>query len=221
MIVSICNVQTSLNYLQDLEQFRKETNERIDIINLKINNLELKLNNYNEKKDKIVELYIDGTINKEVYTQKLNKLDLNNENLIKELELLKREKSQLNDVLIAKNKIKVINNEDDYYLNIRQHIKVIYVGEVVDNYCIITIEFLKGEIAELKYFPKEKCFTDLHDNPLEFSKRVLDVEKIQFIPPLEGKGKENGLDFCYLLGKENKIRKLLENKNSPTAIKLV
>lgn len=212
MIVSICNVQTSLNYLQDLEQFRKETNERIDIINLKINNLELKLNNYNEKKDKIVELYIDGTITKEAYTQKLNKLDVSNENIIKELQLLKHEKTQLNEVLLAKNKIKVINNEDDYYLNIRQHIKAIYVGEVVDNYCIISIEFLKGNKAELKYFPKEKCFTDLHDNPLEFSKRVLDVEKIQFIPPLEGKGKENGLDFCYLLGKENKIRKLLSDK---------
>jgi hypothetical protein len=201
-----------MNYLQDLEQFRKETNERINIINLKINNLELKLNNYNEKKDKIVELYINGDINKDTYTQKLNKLDLNNENLIKELELLNHEKNQLLEVLEAKNKIKVINNEDDYYLNIRQHIKVIYVGDMVDNYSIITIEFLKGDKAVLKYFPKEKCFTDLHDNPLEFSKRVLDVEKIQFIPPQDGIPKENALEFCYLLGKQNKLKKLLSEK---------
>lgn len=218
MIVSICNVQTSLKYIHDLEQFRKETNERVDIINLKINNLELKLNNYNEKKDKIVELYIDGTINKDTYTQKLNKLDVSNENLIKELELLKHEKTQLIEILEAKNKFRVINNEDDYYLNIRQYIKVIYVGDVVDNYCIITIEFLKGNKAELKYFPKEKCFTDLYDNPLEFSKRVLDVEEIKFVSPQDGKAKENGIDFCYLLGKENKIRKLLENEKSPTSI---
>lgn len=212
MIVSICNVQTSLNYLQDLEQFRKETNERIDVINLKINNLELKLSNYNEKKDKIIELYINGDIDKNTYTQKLNKLDVSNENLTKELELLKQEKTQLNEVLQAKNKIRVINNEDDYYLNIRQHIKAIYVGDVVDNYCIITIEFLKGNKAELKYFPKEKCFADLQGNPLEFSKRVLDVEKIQFISPLEGVAKDNGLEFCYMLGKENKLKKLLSNK---------
>lgn len=212
MIVDICNVQTSLNYLQDLEQFRKETNERINIINLKINNLELKLNNYHEKKDKIVEVYINGDITKESYTQKLNKLDLNNENLIKELELLNHEKNQLLEVLEAKNKIKVINNEDDYYLNIRQHIKVIYVGDMVDNYSIITIEFLKGDKAVLKYFPKEKCFTDLHDNPLEFSKRVLDVEEIKFVSPQDGIPKDNGLEFCYMLGKENKLKKLLSEK---------
>lgn len=212
MLVDICKVQSSINYIQDLELFRKETNERVDIINLKINNLELKLSNYNERKDKIVELYIDGTINKEAYTQKLNKLDLNNENILKELELLKREKTQLIEILEAKNKFRVINNEDDYYLNIRQHIKAIYVGDMVDNYCIISIEFLKGEVAELKYFPKDKCFSDLNDNPLEFSKRVLDVEKIQFIPPLEGVAKDNGLEFCYMLGKENKLKKLLSDK---------
>ena len=209
MIVDICNVQTSLNYLQDLEQFRKETSERIDIINLKINNLELKLSNYTEKKDKIIELYIDGAIDKNTYTQKLNKLDLSNENLIKELELLRREKTQLIEILEAKNKFRVISNEDDYYLNIRQHIKTIYVGDVVDNYCIISIEFLKGDIAKLKYYPKTKQFFDLNDNPLEFSKRVLDVEKIQFIAPKEGIGKDNGFEFCYLLGKENKLKKLL------------
>ncbi|MBO7226577.1 MAG: recombinase family protein [Bacteroidales bacterium] len=209
MIVDICNVQTSLNYLQDLEQFRKETNERINIINLKINNLELKLSNYHERKDKIVELYIDGTINKEAYTQKLNKLDLNNENILKELDLLNHEKKQLLEVLEAKNKIRIINNEDDYYLNIRQHIKAIYVGDVVDNYCIITIEFLKGNTAELKFFPKEKCFTDLHDNPLEFSKRVLNVEEMKFTTAKEGIGKENAIEFCYLLGKTNKLKKLL------------
>jgi hypothetical protein len=97
-------------------------------------------------------------------------------------------------------------------LNIRQHIKAIYVGDMVDNYCIITIEFLKGEVAELKYYPKEKCFSDLNNNPLEFSKRVLDVEQIQFVSPLEGKAKDNALEFCYMLGKENKLKKLLSDK---------
>jgi site-specific DNA recombinase len=212
MLADICKVQSTINYIQDLELFRKETNERVDIINLKINNLELKLSNYNERKDKIIELYIDGTINKEAYTQKLNKLDLSNENILKELELLKREKTQLIEILEAKNKFRVINNEDDYYLNIRQHIKAIYVGDMVDNYCIITIEFLKGEVAELKYYPKEKCFSDLNNNPLEFSKRVLDVEQIQFVSPLEGKAKDNALEFCYMLGKENKLKKLLSDK---------
>lgn len=212
MIVDICNVQTSLNYLQDLQTFRKETNERVDIINLKINNLELQLNNYNIKKDKIVELYIDGTINKDTYTKKLNKLDLNNENLLKELELLRTEKTQLIEVLLTKNRISVVSNENDFYLNIRQHIKAIYVGDLVDNYCIITIEFLKGETAQLKYFPKTKQFFDLNDNPLEFSKRVLNVEEIKFTAPKEGIAKENAIDFCYLLGKENKIKKLLSNK---------
>lgn len=210
MIVDICNVQTSLNYLQDLETFRKETTEKIDIINLKINNLELKLSSYNTKKDKIVELYINDDIDKDTYTKKLNKLDLSNENLIKELELLKTEKTQLNEVLQAKNKIKVVSNENDYYLNIRQHIKAIYVGDLVDNYSIITIEFLKGEIAKLKYFPKKKCFTDLNNNPLEFSKRVLNVEEIKFTAPKEGIAKENGIEFCYLLGKENKLKTIIK-----------
>lgn len=212
MIVDICNVQSSLNYLHDLETFRKETNERVDIINLKINNLELQLNNYNTKKDKIVELYINGDIDKDTYTKKLNKLDLNNENLIREIELLKTEKTQLNEVLEAKNKIKVVSNENDYYLNIRQHIKVIYVGDVMDNYCIITIEFLKGEKAQLKYYPKTKQFFNMNNQPMEFSKRVLNVEEIKFTQAHESTAKENAIDFCYLLGKENKIKKLLSEK---------
>ena len=209
IIVDICNVQTSLNYLNDLETFRKETNERVDIINLKINNLELQLNNYNTKKDKIVELYINGDITKESYTQKLNKLDLSNENLIREIELLKSEKTQLNEVLVAKNKINVVSNENDYYLNIRQHIKAIYVGDVMDNYCIITIEFLKGEVAELKYYPKTKAIFNMNNEPMEFSKRILNIEEIKFISPQDGIPKENALEFCYLLGKQNILKKLL------------
>lgn len=209
IVVDICNAQTSLNYLQDLEQFRKETNERIDIINLKINNLELKLSNYNEKKDKIVELYINGDINKDTYTKKLNKLDLNNENIIKELDLLKSEKTQLNEVLEAKNKIRVVSNENDYYLNIRQHIKAIYVGDLVDDCSIITIEFLKGEKVQLKYYPKTKQLFNMYNQPMEFSKRVLNTEEIKFTQAPESIAKENAIEFCYLLGKTNKLKKLL------------
>jgi DNA invertase Pin-like site-specific DNA recombinase len=212
MIVDICNVQTSLNYLQDLEQFRKETNERIDIINLKINNLELKLSNYNEKKDKIVELYINGDIDKNTYNKKLNKLDLSNENILKELELLKTEKTQLNEVLVSKNKISVVSNENDYYFNIRQHIKMIYVGDLVDDCSIITIEFLKGEKVQLKYYPKTKEIFNMDNEPMEFSKRVLNVEEIKFVSPQDGIAKENGNDFCYLLGKENQLKKLSKQK---------
>ena len=212
MIVDICNVQTSLNYLQDLETFRKETTEKINIINLKINNLELQLSNYNTKKDKIVELYINGDIDKDTYTKKLNKLDLNNENLISEIELLKTEKNQLNEVLVAKNKIRVVSNENDFYLNIRQHIKMIYVGDLIDNCSIITIEFLKGEKAQLKYYPKTKQLFDLNNNPLEFSKRVLNTEQIKFVSPQDCIAKENALEFCYMLGKENKLKKLLSKK---------
>lgn len=212
MIVDICQVQSKLHYLQDLEAFRKETENKINIIDLKINNLELKLNNYNSKKDKIVELYINGDINKDTYTKKLNTLDLSNDNLINELELLKHEKSQLNELIVAKNRIRVINSEDDFYLVIKENIKVIYVGDLVDGYSIITIHFINGDIAKLKYSPLDKRFTDLNNNILEFSKRVLNTEKILFKAATDGIGKDNAFEYCYLLGKENMVKKIMENK---------
>lgn len=215
MIVDICIVQSQLHYIQDLETFRKETTEKIDVINLKINNLELKLNNYNEKKDKIVELYINGDINKDTYTQKLNKLDTTNENIIKELDLLKYEKSQLNEILQAKNRIRVINNEDDYYLIVRENIKRIFIDDLVDDFCIINIELThRDDIVKLKYKPIERQFYDLQDNILEFSKRVLNTEKILFSPANDGIGKENAFEFCYMLGKENKVKSLLEKHDT-------
>lgn len=215
LVVDISIVQSQLHYIQDLEAFRKETTEKIDIITLKINNLELKLNNYNEKKDKIVELYINGDINKDTYTQKLNKLDTTNENIIKELDLLKYEKSQLNEILQAKNRIRVINNEDDYYLIVRENIKRIFIDDLVDDFCIVNIELThRDDIVKLKYKPLERQFYDLQDNILEFSKRVLNTEKILFSPANDGIGKENAFEFCYMLGKENKVKSLLEKHNT-------
>ena len=212
MIVDICQVQSKLHYLQDLEAFRKETENKINIIDLKINNLELKLNNYNSKKDKILELYINGDINKDTYTKKLNTLDLSNDNLINELELLKHEKSQLNELIVAKNRIRVINSEDDYYLVIKENIKIIYVGDLVDGYSTITIHFINGDIAKLKYSPLGKRFTDLNNNILEFSKRVLNTEKILFKPAPDGIGKDNAFEYCHVLGKENMVKKIMGNK---------
>lgn len=213
MIMDICIVQSQLNYLTDLALFRKETENKINVINLKINNLELQLNNYNTKKEKIVDLYLDGGIDKDTYTKKLNKLDLSNDNLVKELNLLKYEKTQLNEVLGVKNRIRVINNEDDYYLVIKENIKAITIGDVVDDICIISIEFNRGNVAQLKYNPSNKQFYDLHNNILEFSKRVLNTEKITFLPVENGIGKDNATEYCYLLGKENRLKTIMSKNN--------
>ena len=209
MVTDICIVQSQLHYLSDLNIFRQETETKINNINLKINNLELQLNNYNTKKDKIVELYIEGTIDKESYTKRLEKLDLSNDNLSNQITLLKNEKTQLIEVLEAKNRIRVVSNENDYYLIIRENIKCISISDLINDYVIITLEFIKGDIVKLKYYPKTKLFFDLNDNPLEFSKRVLNVAEIKFTAPKEGIGKDNATEFCYLLGKENKLKKLL------------
>lgn len=89
---------------------------------------------------------------------------------------------------------------------------MIYVGDLVDNCSIITIEFLKGEKAQLKYYPKTKELFNMDNQPMEFSKRVLNVEEIKFKPAPDGIAKENALEFCYMLGKENKLKKLLSKK---------
>ena len=78
--------------------------------------------------------------------------------------------------------------------------------------CSTSTQDISSQLADLRTFARSLNYTDLNNNILEFSKRVLNTEKILFKPATDGIGKDNAFEYCYMLGKKNMVKKIMENK---------
>jgi len=147
---------------------KDNSNEKIEKINKSINKIK-------NKREKLLELYMESNLTKEVFTEKNDKLNMEEENLLNKKNMIEQAKNKLEnqkqDILdlyeVIKNKPDNLKNIDDF---VNRHIKEIIKHKDKLSFVLKTGEKID---ADLSKYPKRICSRDYIT--------IMDIKVLQLI----------------------------------------
>lgn len=156
----IININGAIDYNAKLKEIEMMINDRIAKISLYINKV-----NENEKKEaKLLDLYLDGGINKDIYMQKLSQVNQDALELKNHINLLEIEKSELESVLDETQKdlmsprninVDSISDFETRLEFVRRYISKMIVTKTEPKKFNITFEYTKPLILSRYWFKVE------------------------------------------------------------------
>lgn len=156
----IININASIDNKSKLLEIQQMINDR----EVQIDQYKEKLNENKQKSDKLLDLYLNNNINKDIYTQRVAVLTQNDSDLEKHINLLEIEKSELEGILDETQKdlmkpkhlnVELINNFESRLEFVRRYISKMIVTKTAPRQFDITFEYTKPLVLIRYWFKVE------------------------------------------------------------------
>lgn len=149
-------------YLMEMNEEKLEEHKKeLQISEDKLTVLNTKINTINDKKQRIIDSYVEGLINKEVRDNKLQKVKAEADEHNKTVNTLKESITKLQELInsyrkedidaVINNGIDALSNQDKYNI-VHRHIKNVNLERYPNNGLVVTIQTITGKEYKWLYY---------------------------------------------------------------------